>query len=88
VVLALAGHREEAKSILRGLVELSKKTYVSDVQRACVLHCLGERDRAFEHLEQAYERRAIDLPDIRMMQHMKELRADPRWISLERRMGF
>jgi Flp pilus assembly protein TadD len=88
LLLVLAGQKEEAGSILNHLKEASKSTYVSDVQMACILYSLGRHDEAFEHLEKAYARRSIDLPDIRLIPEMGELRADPRWISLETRMGL
>jgi adenylate cyclase len=87
-LLALVGHGQEAKSILDQLKELSKKTYVSGVQTACILYVLGKQDEAFEYLEQACERRAIDLPDIRLLPEMRQLCEDRRWISIENRMGL
>jgi hypothetical protein len=55
---------------------------------ACILYGLGRKDEAFDNLETAYKRREIDLPDIRMIPEMSELRADPRWTSIENRMGL
>jgi TolB-like protein/Flp pilus assembly protein TadD len=88
VLLALAGQKEGANSLLNGLKEASKTTYVSNVQMACILYSLGRQDEAFDNLEKAYERRAIDLPDVRLMPYMSALRAEPRWISIESRMGL
>src|SRR5438093_1114359 len=87
-LLALAGQRDEATSILKTLQLSSRTTYVSNVQMACILYGLGRRDEAFDNLETAYKRREIDLPDIRMIPEMSELRADPRWTSIENRMGL
>ena len=87
-LLALAGQKEEASSILNELKEASKNTYVSSVQIACILHSLGRKDEAFDSLEQACQRREIDLPYIRLWPQARGLLADPRWISLEGRMGL
>jgi tetratricopeptide (TPR) repeat protein len=87
-LLALAGQRDEATSILKTLQLSSRTTYVSNVQMACILYGLGRKDEAFDNLETAYKRREIDLPDIRMIPEMSELRADPRWTSIENRMGL
>ena len=87
-LLALAGQRDEATSILKTLQLSSRTTYVSNVQMACILYGLGRKDEAFDNLETAYKRREIDLPDIRMIPEISELRADPRWTSIENRMGL
>ena len=87
-LLALAGQQDEASSILKDLQNHSRNSYVSNVQMACILFNLGRKDEAFENLETAFERREIDLPDIRMIPEMSKLRADPRWISIEERMGL
>jgi TolB-like protein/Flp pilus assembly protein TadD len=87
-LLALAGCSDEAESILSELKSISKKSYVSNVQMACIEYSLGRHDEAFEDIERAYQRRAIDLADIRMIPELDKLRADPRWISIETRMGL
>jgi TolB-like protein/Tfp pilus assembly protein PilF len=87
-ILALSGQQSEASSILDELMEASKRTYVSNVQTAAILYNLGREDEAFDNLERAYKRRAIDLPDVRTTATMSKLRADPRWISIEKRMGL
>jgi len=53
-----------------------------------MLYCLGRADEAFDDLEKAFARRAIDLPDIRTSLAMGRIRADPRWVSIETRMGL
>ncbi len=87
-LLALVGRKEEARTLLDELTEDSKHVYVSPVQRACIQFHLGNSDEAFASLETAFERRAIDLVDIRLVPEMSELRADTRWKSLENRMGL
>jgi len=85
---AFMGEKAEAEAVLKELQSLSGRTYVSNVSLACILFALGRRDEAFENLEEAYERKAIDLPDVRKMPEMNELRADPRWIYIETQMGL
>ena len=48
----------------------------------------GDRERALEWLERAHELRDIDLPYLRTVLVSKELRADPRFQDLLRRMNF
>ncbi len=87
-LLALEGQRYEANSILDELLQASKSTYVSNVQVGLILYNLGRHDEAFDNLERAYERRAIDLPDVRVWPHSSEIRSEPKWISIESRMGL
>jgi len=87
-LLAMVGQRDEASSILENLQHSSRTTYVSNVQLACILYSLGRKDEAFANLETAYKRKEIDLPDIRLIPEMSELRADQRWASIEDRMGL
>ena len=87
-LLALVGHKEEAESILEVLLETSSKVYLSQVRLACLLSALERDDEAFAFLEEAYRARAIDLPDVRLIPQLDGLRADPRWRSIEQRMGL
>ena len=83
-----AGKKSEAESLLKQLLTSSKTEYVSNVQLACVLFSLGRRDEAFVNLEKAYKRKEIDLADIRLIPEMIDLRADPRWALIEKKMGL
>jgi len=87
-LLTLTGKKEEAGSILRELQTASKNSHVSNVALARILFCLGRRDEAFVSLEKAFKRKEIDLPDIRLIPEMVDLRADPRWAHIEKRMGL
>jgi TolB-like protein/DNA-binding winged helix-turn-helix (wHTH) protein/Tfp pilus assembly protein PilF len=86
---ARIGKRAEAEKILRELLEQSKTGYVSSYMIATIYAGLGNRDRAFEFLEKAYDERSADLSyflkaDLRM----DTLRSDPRFRDLVSRMGF
>jgi len=87
-ILALSGAREEATSLLNTLQEQASTTYVSQIQVAATLDALGRRDEAFARLEEAYRRRAIDLVEVRLIPELASLREDPRWKSIEARMGL
>ena len=56
---AVAGRRAEAQKVLDQLNELSKQKYVPAVDMARIYAGLGEKDKAFEWLEKAYEERSI-----------------------------
>ncbi len=83
------GQRAEAEKIQRELLEQSKNGYVSPYMIATVYAGLGDKDRAFEFLERAYNERSADLSyflkaDLRI----DTLRTDPRFQDLVNRMGF
>ncbi len=84
---AVSGKKAEAQKILAELQERAKQSPVPHVHFAVVYAGLGEKDRAFEWLEKAYEDRtgppllAIDLM-------LDSLRSDPRFGDLARRKGL
>jgi tetratricopeptide (TPR) repeat protein len=82
------GRKEEAQEMLNKLIELSQKSYVplTEVADTCV--CLGEKERAIEWLEKAYEERLPRLNDLKVNHFWDSLRSDPRFQDLLRRMNF
>ena len=85
----VAGRREEALAILaklEGRAELGH--YVSPFQRAAILSGLGEKDQAFEWLEQAYREKTPWLAWYRVDRTLDPLRSDPRYTDLGRRLGL
>jgi eukaryotic-like serine/threonine-protein kinase len=86
---AAMGRRREAEKILHELHRQSKTTYVSPYMMAAVYAGLGEKDKAFLFLEEAYRERSSDLSwflkaDLRI----DSLRSDPRFQDLLRRMNL
>ncbi len=86
---ATIGRRGEAMKILREWQRQSQTSYVSPYMIAAVYASLGEKNKAFEYLEKAYEKRSSDLPyflksDLRI----DNLRSDPRFVHLLRRMSL
>jgi tetratricopeptide (TPR) repeat protein len=83
------GRRAEAEKILRDLEQKSKSTYVSPYIFATVYAGLGEKDKAFEFLERAYQERSLDLSwHLKADLRIDNLRSDPRFQTLLRRVGF
>jgi Tfp pilus assembly protein PilF len=83
------GQRAEAEKILRDLLRQSKKNYVSTYMIGTICAGLGEKDKAFEFLEKAYQERSPDMPyflkaDLRI----DTLRSDARFQDLMRRVGI
>jgi serine/threonine protein kinase/tetratricopeptide (TPR) repeat protein len=84
----VAGRRTEAEKALAELGALSKRRYVSAFPIAWVYLGLGNKDRAFEWLEKAYEERACRLVYLNVERAFDPLRSDPRFVDLLRRMKF
>lgn len=87
-VLGEAGRKEEAKKILEKLRSRSQRRYISPCLLALVQIGLGERDQAFASLEQAYTERDQWLLYLKVDPHMDDLRSDPRFKDLVRRVGL
>jgi serine/threonine-protein kinase len=79
---AVSGRRTEAMEILKKLKEKDRSTGV-----AIIYAGLGDKDRAFEWLEKAYEDHAY-LLTLKVNPESDPLRSDPRFDSLLRRMGL
>jgi TolB-like protein/Flp pilus assembly protein TadD len=84
---AVSGRKTEARKILNELKQQMKQRHVSPFNIAEIHLGLGEKDRAFEWLEKAYEERDEDLFWFRDP-ILDPLRDDPRFHSLLRRMNF
>jgi hypothetical protein len=87
-----AGYQEArsiiARSALESLTELAKQKYVSPMDFARLHARLNEKDQAFEWLEKAFKERSSQLIYIRVMDDFKNLRSDPRFNDLVKRIGL
>jgi TolB-like protein/DNA-binding winged helix-turn-helix (wHTH) protein/Tfp pilus assembly protein PilF len=83
------GRRAEAQKILGALQRQSQNSYVSPYMFATIWAGLGDKDRAFEFLEKAYDEKSTDLAYfIKADLRLDGLRSDPRLIDLLRRMAL
>ncbi len=85
---ALAGNREKAREYLRKIEEHAKQRFVDPVHLALAHLGLGERERALELLERAYEIRAALLCAVPADPRYAVLHADPRYEALLRGIGL
>jgi len=86
---ATTGRRAKAKEIVDELQRRSRTSYVSPYMTATIYAGLGDKDKAFELLEKAYQERSSDLPYfLRSDLRMDNLRSDPRFQGLMRRMNL
>jgi adenylate cyclase len=87
-VYAVTGRRADALKILQRLDELQKSRFISTISRAYVYAGLGDKDKAFEWLEKAYQERSDSLAWFRFDPESKSLQSDPRFVTLMRKVGF
>jgi tetratricopeptide (TPR) repeat protein len=87
-LLGLAGERDEADEIVAQMKKMSETRYVSKGGIAGALFGLGRVDEAFRYLQGAYEDRSEAVLIFRQVQWFAKWREDPRWISIDGRLGF
>ncbi len=83
--LAASGDRRGALQVLSQLHERAKTRYVSAYDVSMIYAGLGEKDKAFEWLGRAEHDHAALLPYITWDRRADNLRADPRFQDLLRR---
>ncbi len=85
---ALVGKVAEAREVLQQLEEQSRRTYVSSYHLAFVYTGLGERERALDLLERAFEERAGAVYGIKGSFLFTPLRSHTRFTALLRKMNL
>jgi len=83
-----AGRTKEALQILDDLTSLAERKYVAPHFFAGIQIGLGENDRALEYLEKSYEEHSHWLIYLPIDPSMDNLRNDPRFQDLLRRVGL
>ena len=87
-VYAILGRTEEAKRILRECEEASAHERAEDVNQMALalIHLkLGNKDRALEWLEKAFEARTITPFLVKLLPYFDEISSDPRFEELLKR---
>lgn len=87
-VYATAGRKAEAEKIASELERKVMKKEVSPFLPAVVYAGLDDKDKAFYWLERAYQERSNWLTLIKAGRRLKNLRGDPRFDDLLKRIGF
>ena len=88
VIRAEMGEEKKARAYLAQLVELSKSRYIPSVYLAHVYARLGDRDKAFEILNQGHALRDRHLVFVKCAPEFDPLREDPRFQELLEKIGF
>ena len=85
---AASGNRLQAKTALAKLTDYSRDNYVSPLDFAACYAALGDRDKAFKYLDDAYRQHSTLMITLEVNSGLDNLRSDPRFRDLERRVGF
>jgi adenylate cyclase len=83
-----AGNSEEAKKILDDFLDRSKQGYFSPYLIATVYSGLGEKDKAFEWLDKAYEVQDPWQWALKVDMVFHSLHSDPRWTEQMKKRGL
>ncbi len=86
--LAKWNKQAEARVILDELLKLSNENYVAPYHFAIVYNGLGESDKALDYLEKAFADKNVLMVFLKVDPKWNNLRKDPRFIELMRRMNF
>jgi tetratricopeptide (TPR) repeat protein len=85
---AKLGNINEVKNILADLLKINEQSHKSETEIASVYLSLGEKDKAMEWLEKAYDRHAGYLLGIMYDSTFDDFRSDPRFKALLKKIGF
>jgi TolB-like protein/DNA-binding winged helix-turn-helix (wHTH) protein len=85
---AVSGRKKEALQALSDLKERARHAYVSAYSVALVYAGLGDVDRAFDSLEEAYREHSTWLSHLRLDHRLDSLRNDPRFRALQIKVGL
>ena len=86
--LARSGREQEARNILPRLEQRAKERYVSLVEWAFYYDGLGDLDRSFDYLGQAYDEHDGWLGDMRIFKFTDDFYSDPRYRAFMERIGL
>jgi tetratricopeptide (TPR) repeat protein len=87
-VCAAAGHLKEARRILERLKQVSEQRYVMPYYVARICAALNDKEEAFRLLDTAYREHAPWMVTLKTDPSFDNLRSDPRFQDLLRRMNF
>lgn len=86
--LAKLGKIKEARAALEEMLEASKTRYVPASNIALAYTGLGETEKALEYLERGFVEKDVRMAFLKVEPKWNDLRNEPRFIDLMRRMNF
>jgi DNA-binding winged helix-turn-helix (wHTH) protein/TolB-like protein/tetratricopeptide (TPR) repeat protein len=81
-LLGRTGQTEQAQAVLDRLLQLSRQRYVPPTSIAAVYTGLGDKGKALDYLERAYDVRDLRLAFMRIDGRRGPLKEEPRFLSL------
>ncbi|HUE84083.1 MAG TPA: tetratricopeptide repeat protein [Pyrinomonadaceae bacterium] len=87
-IYSLQGRPEETRKILREMETAARRRYVSPYTLAMLNADIGEKDKAFQWLDRAYDERSEFLVGVKADPRFDYLRSDARFTDLMQRLGF
>lgn len=85
---AMAGNTQHTEKVLARLKEIGQHGYVSAFDLAVIYVAMGDKEKAFQWLQKAFEERATFLVYMKWEPRLDPLRSDPRFQHLLRRIGL
>lgn len=86
--LAKSGRHEQAQATLAELKSLAIQNYVPAYYFAMLYHGLGEREESLNYLEKSFAEREVQLTFLKVDTHWDDLRREPRFQEIMRRVGL
>ena len=86
-VYAVSGRRADALKLAKEFKDLSSHAYVDPYNIAAIYAGLGDKDEVFHWLEKGYEQHSSGMPYLTTDVFWFEMRSDPRFVDLLRRMS-
>ena len=84
--LAKWGKLSEARAILTELLKSATETYVPPSNIALAYNAVGEREKALEYLEKGFSERDVRMAFLKVEPQWDQLRSEPRFVDLIKRM--
>jgi serine/threonine protein kinase/Tfp pilus assembly protein PilF len=88
VAYAKAGKRDKAEAMIARFRDIAKTQYIPTCRIAAIYGALGEKDKAFEELNKAFEMRDWELFRMNVDTYWTPLRDDPRFAALVKRLNL
>jgi len=85
---AVSCRKKEALKVLEELNKRAKQEYIKPFLFAKIYSALGEKDQAFGWLKKAYDDHDVSLALILTDESIENLRSDPRYVALLKKMGL
>jgi serine/threonine-protein kinase len=85
---AFSGQMEKAKKIFDDLLQQTPAKYITPQNKATVYSLFGEKDKAFEWLEKAYNERSLPPNFVIYGYWYDSIRSDPRYKALLKKMNL